>query len=59
MQIVFDLVAEASCFFHSETGAAAKMQADEACVHRREEILPQEEDPAQGHQTEREEADGE
>ncbi len=57
MQIVFDLVAEPSRFFHSETRAAAKVQADQACVHRREEILPQQADPAQRQQAECEEAD--
>ena len=54
MQKLFDLVAKASGFFHAQTRAAAQVQPNQAGINGREEILAQEEYPAQRQQAERE-----
>src|SRR5579859_7341402 len=59
MEVLLDLVAEASRLFDAKAGAAAHVKADEAGINRGEEILAKDEDPAERKDAEGQKAGGE
>ena len=59
MQELFHLVAYASRFLHSQTGAAAQVQTYQASINRGEKVLSQKEHPPEREQAERKKATGE
>src|SRR5579859_2420399 len=59
MEVLLDLVAEASRLFDAKAGAAAHVKADEAGINRGEEILAKDEDPAERKDAECQKAGGE
>src|ERR1035438_6167612 len=56
MQELLRLVTKASRLLHPQAGARAQVQPYKTCVNRWEEVLAQEEYPAQRQQAEREKA---